>query len=91
MPRPLLALAALTLLLRAAPARADVPSGCATKDVTAAFGDFLRTGKMPPDTGRWLYDKKAQYIAFYSSADYWINNRQNMMHDQLEAFHRAIH
>ncbi|TMQ14029.1 MAG: MBL fold metallo-hydrolase [Deltaproteobacteria bacterium] len=69
MPRPLLALAALTLLLRAAPARADVPSGCATKDVTAAFGDFLRTGKMPPDTGRWLYDKKAQYIAPWKAFD----------------------
>jgi len=69
MPRPLLVLAALTLLLRAAPARADVPSGCATKDVTAAFGDFLRTGKMPPDTGRWLYDKKAQYIAPWKAFD----------------------
>jgi metallo-beta-lactamase class B len=69
MPRLLLALAASILLLRTAPARAEVPSGCATKDVTAAFGDFLRTGKMPPDTGRWLYDKKAQYIAPWKAFD----------------------
>lgn len=51
------------------PARAEVPTGCATKDVTAAFGDFLRTGNMPPDTARWLYDKKAQYIAPWKAFD----------------------
>jgi metallo-beta-lactamase class B len=65
----LLALASMTLLLQAAPARAEVPTGCASKDVTAAFGDFLKTGKMPPDTGRWLYDKKAQYIAPWKAFD----------------------
>src|SRR5258705_13393180 len=65
----LLALVAVRLLLRPAPATADVPSGCATKDVVAAFGDFLRTGKMPPDTARWLYDKKAQYIEPWKAFD----------------------
>ena len=65
----LLALVAATLLLHPTPARADVPTGCASKDVTAAFGDFLRTGKMPPDTGRWLYDKKAQYIEPWKAFD----------------------
>jgi metallo-beta-lactamase class B len=64
-----LVLVAVTLLLRAAPARADVPSGCASKDVVAAFGDFLRSGKMPPDTARWLYDKKAQYVAPWKAFD----------------------
>jgi len=65
----LVAVAGMILLLHAAPVRAEVPSGCATKDVTAAFGDFLRTGKMPPDTARWLYDKKAQYIEPWKAFD----------------------
>lgn len=65
----LLPLVAMHLLLHPARAHADVPSGCATKDVVAAFGDFLRTGKMPPDTGRWLYDKKAQYVAPWKAFD----------------------
>ena len=65
----LLALTAVSLLLRPAPAHAAVPAGCATKDVVAAFGDFLRTGKMPPDTARWLYDQKAQYIAPWKAFD----------------------
>jgi len=69
MQRLLLAALAGILLLHAQPVRADVPSGCATKDVTAAFGDFLRTGKMPPDTARWLYDKKAQYIEPWKAFD----------------------
>jgi len=64
-----LALVAVTLVLHPAAARADVPTGCATKDVLAAFGDFLKTGKMPPDTGRWLYDKKAQYIEPWKAFD----------------------
>jgi metallo-beta-lactamase class B len=62
-------LASMTLLLHVAPARAEVPSGCASKDVTAAFGDFLRTGKMPPDTAKWMYDKKAQYIEPWKAFD----------------------
>jgi Ca2+-binding RTX toxin-like protein len=37
-----------------------------------------------------LGSKLAQYIAFYSSADYWINNRHDMMHDQLEIFRRGV-
>lgn len=65
----LVALAGMILLLHVAPVRAEVPSGCATKDVTAAFGDFLRTGKMPPDTVRWLYDKKAQYVEPWKAFD----------------------
>lgn len=65
----LLTLAALHLLFRPAPASAGVPSTCASKEVTAAFGDFLRTGKMPPDTARWLYDKKAQYIEPWKAFD----------------------
>jgi metallo-beta-lactamase class B len=65
----LVALTGMILLLHAAPVRAEVPPGCATKNVTAAFGDFLRTGKMPPDTARWLYDKKAQYVEPWKAFD----------------------
>jgi metallo-beta-lactamase class B len=65
----LVVLSAACFLLLAAPVRAEVPSGCASKDVSAAFGDFLRTGKMPPDTARWLYDKKAQYIEPWKAFD----------------------
>ena len=30
--------------------------------------------------------KKAQYLNFYSSANFWLNNRQDMMGDQLKMF-----
>jgi metallo-beta-lactamase class B len=70
MPRSLiLSLIAVHLLLHPAPAAADVSSTCATKDVVARFGDFLRTGKLPPETGRWMYDKKAQYIEPWKAFD----------------------
>ncbi len=34
--------------------------------------------------------KRAQYIGFYSSADYWIDNRAGLMRDQVEAFRRGV-
>jgi hypothetical protein len=34
--------------------------------------------------------KRAQYVGFYSSADYWLQNRQDMLHDQLEIFRRGV-
>ncbi|MGH2723213.1 MAG: M14 family zinc carboxypeptidase [Actinomycetota bacterium] len=37
-----------------------------------------------------LGSKTAQYLAFYSSADYWLANRQAMMNDQLEVFRRGV-
>ena len=33
--------------------------------------------------------KRAQYIGFYSSADFWVENRTAMLHDQLEIFRRG--
>jgi hypothetical protein len=33
--------------------------------------------------------KRAQYIGFYSSADFWVQNRQQILHDQLEIFRRG--
>lgn len=70
MSRPLLVLIIAACLFGiATPARAEVPTGCAAKDVVAAFGDFGKTGKMPPDTARWLYDTKAQYIEPWKAFD----------------------
>jgi hypothetical protein len=34
--------------------------------------------------------KRAQYIGFYSSADYWLANRQQILDDQLEIFRRGV-
>ncbi|MGH3927816.1 MAG: M14 family zinc carboxypeptidase, partial [Pseudonocardiaceae bacterium] len=33
--------------------------------------------------------KRAQYIGFYSSADFWMDNRQQILRDQLEIFRRG--
>jgi len=37
-----------------------------------------------------LVSKTAQYVAFYSSANFWLDNRQAMMTDQLETFRRGV-
>ncbi len=34
--------------------------------------------------------KRAQYIGFYSSADFWLDNRSAMMKDQIEMFRRGV-
>jgi hypothetical protein len=34
--------------------------------------------------------KRAQYIGFYSSADFWLANRQQILRDQLEIFRRGV-
>jgi Zinc carboxypeptidase len=34
--------------------------------------------------------KRAQYVGFYSSARYWIENRNAMLRDQLEIFRRGV-
>ncbi|HEX2111332.1 MAG TPA: M14 family zinc carboxypeptidase [Gaiellaceae bacterium] len=36
-----------------------------------------------------LGSKKAQYVVFYSSMDFWIDNKNPMMHDQLEIYRRG--
>ena len=43
--------------------------GCPSKEIMARFEDFGRTGKMPPDLGRWLSDPKAQYIEPWKAFD----------------------
>ncbi len=34
--------------------------------------------------------KRAQYVGFYSSAQYWLENRNPILHDQLEIFRRGL-
>lgn len=66
-------LAAIIVVLAAlgatAPVRAQPIEGCSSKDINAAFADFGRTGKLPPEVGRWVSDPKAQYIEPYKAFD----------------------
>jgi hypothetical protein len=34
--------------------------------------------------------KRAQYVGFYSSAEFWIEHRSDILHDQLEIFRRGV-
>jgi hypothetical protein len=34
--------------------------------------------------------KRAQYVGFYSSARFWIDHRDEVLHDQLEIFRRGV-
>jgi Zinc carboxypeptidase len=34
--------------------------------------------------------KRAQYIGFYSSAEFWLDNRLDILRDQLEIFRRGV-
>ena len=43
----------------------------------------------PGCNGR-LGSKRAQYLAFYSSADFWIANRAAILDDQLDVFRRGV-
>lgn len=43
----------------------------------------------PGCNGR-LGSKTAQYVGFYSSVGYWIANRTDILHDQLEIFRRGL-
>ena len=63
---------ALAFLLATAsnnPLLAEPFEGCPSKAILARFEDFGRTGKMPPDLGRWLGDQKAQYIEPWKAFD----------------------
>jgi Zinc carboxypeptidase len=37
-----------------------------------------------------LGSKKAQYVTFYSSARYWLDNKSAMMRDQVEIYSRGV-
>ena len=50
-------------------AQAQVPSGCSSSEITARFAGFGKTGVMPPELGRWLFDRQAQAIEPYKAFD----------------------
>ena len=52
---------------------------CNSTGLTAGCGGQGRLGS-----------KKTQYVGFYSSVDYWLDNSRQMMHDQLEIFRRGV-
>jgi Zinc carboxypeptidase len=58
----------------------------------AFFGVDGSTVEMCNDAacGGRLGSKREQYIVFYSSADFWLENRAAILHDQLEIFRRGV-
>ncbi|HJR99261.1 MAG TPA: M14 family zinc carboxypeptidase [Actinomycetota bacterium] len=40
--------------------------------------------------GGRIGSKQAQYVGFYSSAEFWIDNRTDMLHDQFEIYRRGV-
>jgi Zinc carboxypeptidase len=62
-----------------------------TQTYMAFYGVDSSTVEMCSNTcdGR-IGSKTAQYITFYSSADFWIANRSAMLHDQAEIFRRGV-
>lgn len=58
------------LTLGVAPAAAEAPKSCASSEVAAAFADFGRTGKLPPDVIHWFYDRQAQRVEPWQAFDH---------------------
>jgi hypothetical protein len=52
---------------------------CSSSSLTGGCGGQGRLGS-----------KKAQYVTFYSSADYWLSNKNAMMRDQVEIYRRGV-
>lgn len=67
--RTLLSLALATGFGQAAQAQTEPLQGCPSTQILSRFEEFGRTGKMPPDLGRWLNDRQAQYIEPYQAFD----------------------
>lgn len=44
-------------------------STCSSKTILSKFIEFGKSGKMPPDLGKWLRDPKGQYIEPYQAFD----------------------
>jgi len=57
------------LLAAALSAHAQPFEGCPSKAIGDAFDGFGRTGVMPPELGRWLFDARAQRIAPFKAFD----------------------
>jgi metallo-beta-lactamase class B len=61
--------AAFAALACSGVAHADDIHGCASKPIRERFEEFGRTGRMPPDLGRWLSDPKEQVVQPYQAFD----------------------
>jgi hypothetical protein len=63
-----------------------------TQTYGAFFGVDGSTVEMCNDAacGGRLGSKREQYLVFYSSADFWIENRDAILDDQLEIFRRGV-
>jgi hypothetical protein len=63
-----------------------------TQTYMAFYGVDGSTVEMCNDAhcGGRLGSKTAQYVTFYSSADFWLDNRDGILHDQLEIFRRGV-
>ena len=57
--------------LTSIPTTATTPAleGCPSSTIKTLFNDFGRTGKMPPELGRWLKEPQSQIIAPYEAFD----------------------
>ena len=63
-------LAGAALFVLANPLAAQPFVGCPSKEILAAFDDFMLVGKPPPDAMRsWWHDQKAQYIESWKAFD----------------------
>jgi hypothetical protein len=58
----------------------------------AFFGVDGSTVEMCDDTacGGRLGSKREQYVIFYSSADFWLEHRNDILSDQLDIFQRGV-
>ena len=63
-----------------------------TQTYAAFFGVDGSTVEMCNDAacGGRLGSKREQYVVFYSSADFWLENRDAILDDQLEIFRRGV-
>jgi hypothetical protein len=63
-----------------------------TQTYGAFFGVDGSTVEMCSNTacGGRLGSKREQYIVFYSSADFWLDSRDDILDDQLEIFRRGV-
>jgi len=52
--------------------------------------EMCSSASFDPDCNGRFGSKRAQYVGFYSSAGFWIENRNAMLHDQLEIFRRGV-
>ncbi|MFK8080240.1 MAG: MBL fold metallo-hydrolase [Granulosicoccus sp.] len=59
---PLLSACLFSLLLASLPASAQLFDGCPSEPILERFEEFGKTGRMPPDLGKWLNTPDAQYI-----------------------------